>query len=91
MTLHSPQWGEIERIWLLRGRNNHDHLTTKTRNGTGRGAVLLAVMMLVTITLSGRMQQHLGERAASRSTSRRCGTAPVGKPGAERAQSEPEK
>ncbi|MGQ7123143.1 type II secretion system minor pseudopilin GspJ, partial [Escherichia sp. HC-CC4] len=19
MTLHSPQWGEIERIWLLRG------------------------------------------------------------------------
>lgn len=54
--------------------------------------VLLAVMMLVTITLSGRMQQQLGRTRSQQEyqpgavVQRQCR-----KPGVERTQSEPEK
>ncbi len=61
ITLHSPQWGEIERIWLLRGPQLSS-ITSPPKRGMALVVVLvlLAVIMLVTITLSGRMQQQLG-------------------------------
>lgn len=52
--------------------------------------VLLAVMMLVTITLSGRMQQQLG-RTRSQQEYQQALWYSASASGAERAQSEPEK
>lgn len=54
--------------------------------------VLLAVMMLVTITLSGRMQQQLGRTRSQQEYQQALWySASAEKHGAERAQSEPEK
>lgn len=53
--------------------------------------VLLAVMMLVTITLSGRMQQQLGRTRSQQEYQQALWYSASAKPGAERAQSEPEK
>ncbi len=92
MTLHSPQWGEIERIWLLT-RAAIIMITSPPKRGMALVVVLvlLAVMMLVTITLSGgcssnwKNAQPAGVPAGA-VVQRQCR-----KPGAERAQSEPEK
>lgn len=54
--------------------------------------VLLAVMMLVTITLSGRMQQQLGRTRSQQEYQQALWySASAESPGVERAQSEPEK
>ncbi|NYY81118.1 hypothetical protein DMI65_08485 [Escherichia coli] len=61
------------------GRNYHDHLTTKTRNGTGRGAGIAGGHDAGDHHAFRADAATTGERAASRNTSRRCGTAPVQK------------
>lgn len=53
--------------------------------------VLLAVMMLVTITLSGRMQQQLGRTRSQQEYQQALVQRQCRKPGVERTQSEPEK
>ncbi|GHL47905.1 hypothetical protein ECZU29_27550 [Escherichia coli] len=52
--------------------------------------VLLAVMMLVTITLSGRMQQQLGRTRSQQEYQQALWQRQCRKPGVERTQSEPE-
>lgn len=53
--------------------------------------VLLAVMMLVTITLSGRMQQQLGRTRSQQEYQQALWYNASAESGVERTQSEPEK
>ncbi|GHL81337.1 hypothetical protein ECZU36_26210 [Escherichia coli] len=52
--------------------------------------VLLAVMMLVTITLSGRMQQQLGRTRSQQEYQQALWYSASAESGVERTQSEPE-
>lgn len=74
------------------GRNYHDHLTTKTRNGTGRGAGIAGGYD------AGDHHAFRADAATTWANAQPAGV-PAGavvqrqcrKPGVERTQSEPEK
>lgn len=92
ITLHSPQWGEIEHLVVTRAAIIMI-LTTKTRNGTGRGAGIAGGRKCFTanIHFPGGCSNNLGERCQPAGAQQALWVQRQCRKLALSAQSEPEK